>query len=72
MDSSLDSDHCHEDDGRDEAEIRKREKALRKIIIAAILCFLFMCGEILGKCSFTTSIPVTTSLTRPSPTRSTY
>lgn len=52
-DSEAESEHCHEDsEARDLRDGRKRKKAMKKLIIATILCFLFMCGEIIGKAAY--------------------
>ena len=49
---SMESEHCHDSsDERSEREEKKRKKAMRKLMIATGLSFLFMVGEVVGKFS---------------------
>ena len=48
--SSMESDHCHDSsDERSEKDAKKRQKAMRKLMVATGLSFLFMVGEVAGK-----------------------
>ncbi|XP_078486682.1 proton-coupled zinc antiporter SLC30A2 [Ciona intestinalis] len=47
--SEVESDHCHDSsDEKTQRENKKRKKAMRKLLIATGLSFLFMVGEIVG------------------------
>uniref|UniRef100_H2YXQ5 Uncharacterized protein n=1 Tax=Ciona savignyi TaxID=51511 RepID=H2YXQ5_CIOSA len=47
--SEVESEHCHDSsDEKTQRENKKRQKAMRKLLIATGLSFLFMVGEIVG------------------------